>query len=101
MIGLETALALGITNLVKPGHLTLSHMLEKLTVNPAQLYHLDAGYVAVGGLADLVIFDENESWTVGENFKSRASNSPFIGDTLTGKVKYTICDGKVVYRDGE
>ena len=76
-------------------------MLEKLTVNPAQLYHLDAGYVAVGGLADLVIFDENESWTVGENFKSRASNSPFIGDTLTGKVKYTICDGKVVYRDGE
>lgn len=101
MIGLETALALAITNLVQPGHLTLSHMLEKLTVNPAELYHLDAGYVAVGGIADLVIFDENETWIVGENFKSKASNSPFIGDTLTGKVKYTICDGKIVHRDGE
>ena len=101
MIGLETALALGITHLVKPGHLGMSHFLEKLTVNPAELYHLDAGYVAVGGLADLVIFDENETWTVTENFKSKASNSPFIGDTLTGRVKYTICDGKVVYRDGE
>ena len=101
MIGLETALALGITHLVQPGHLGLSHFLEKLTVNPAELYHLDAGYVAVGGIADLVIFDEHETWTVTENFKSKASNSPFIGDTLTGRVKYTICDGKIAYRDGE
>ena len=101
MIGLETALALGLTHLVAPGHLGLSHFLEKLTVNPAELYHLDAGYVAVGGIADLVIFDANETWTVTENFKSKASNSPFIGDTLTGKVKYTICSGKIVYSDGE
>lgn len=101
MIGLETALALGITHLVMPGHLELSHFLEKLTINPAALYHLDAGYVAVGGIADLVIFDENETWTVTENFKSKASNSPFIGDTLTGKVKFTICDGKIVYRDAK
>ena len=99
MIGLETALALGITNLVKPEYMSLSHFLEKLTTNPAQLYHLDAGYVAVGGKADLVIFNENELWTVGENFKSKASNSPFIGETLQGKVKYTICGGKIVYRD--
>lgn len=97
MIGLETALALGITHLVKPGYLSLSHFLEKLTTNPANLYHLDAGYVAVGGKADLVIFDENETWTVGEHFKSKASNSPFIGETLQGKVKFTICDGKIVY----
>lgn len=99
MIGLETALALGITNLVKPEYLSLSHFLEKLTINPAELYHLDAGYVAVGGKADMVIFDENEQWTVGEHFKSKASNSPFIGETLQGKVKYTICGGKIVYRD--
>lgn len=98
MIGLETALALGITHLVKPGHLSLSRFLEKLTVNPAELYHLDAGYIAVGGKADLVIFDENESWTV-EHFHSKSSNSPFIGEKLLGKVKYTICDGKIVYRD--
>ena len=101
MIGLETALALGMTYLVAPGHLTLSHFLEKLTVNPAELYHLDTGYVAVGGIANLVIFDENETWTVTEEFKSKASNSPFIGMELTGRVKYTICDGKIVYHDGE
>ena len=101
MIGLETALALGITHLVKTGHLSLSHFLEKLTVNPAGLYHLDAGHVAVGGKADLVIFSEDEVWTVGESFKSKASNSPFIGDTLQGKVKFTICDGKIVYSDGK
>lgn len=99
MIGLETALALGMTYLVHTGHMTLSHFLEKLTVNPAKLYHLDAGRIAVGGSADLVIFDENEVWEVTEHFKSKASNSPFIGETLTGKVKYTICNGKVVYEE--
>lgn len=98
MIGLETALALGITNLVVPEHLSLSRFLEKLTVNPAGLYHLDAGYIAVGGKADILIFDKDECWTV-ETFKSKSSNSPFIGEKLQGKVKYTICDGKVVYRD--
>lgn len=98
MIGLETALALGITNLVVPEHLSLSRFLEKLTVNPAGLYHLDAGYIAVGGRADILIFDKDECWTV-ETFKSKSANSPFIGDKLQGKVKYTICDGKVVYRD--
>lgn len=48
-----------------------------------------------------LFFDENETWTVGEHFKSKASNSPFIGEILQGKVKYTICDGKIVYRDGQ
>lgn len=99
MIGLETSLALGITELVKPGHLDLMTLLEKMTVNPAGLYHLDAGVLQEGKRADLVIFDENEEWTVGDTFYSRSSNSPFIGRTLTGKVKYTICDGRIVYQD--
>ncbi len=99
MIGLETALALSITNLVKPGHLDLMHMLEKLTVNPAALYHLDAGYIAEGHIADIVLFDPDEIWTVPGKFKSKSNNSPFIGMKLTGKVKYTICEGTVVYRD--
>ncbi len=100
MIGLETALALAITHLVKPGHMSLSHLLEKLTTNPADLYHLDAGYIAVGGKADMVVFSEDESWTV-ESFRSKSSNSPFIGEKLQGKVKYTICNGKIVYSDSE
>lgn len=99
IIGLETALSLGITSLVKEGHLTMMELLEKMTINPAKLYHLDAGYVAVGGKADLVIFDENEVYTVGEQFASKSKNTPFIGWELTGKVKYTICNGKIVYSD--
>lgn len=98
MIGLETALALGITNLVQPGHLTMMELLEKMTVNPAQLYQLECGSVRPGASADLVIFDDAESWTV-ETFHSKSSNSPFIGDQLCGKVKYTICSGKIVYQD--
>ena len=101
MIGLETSLALGITNLVKPGHLSLMDLLEKMTVNPARLYRLNAGVLAEGVAADLVIFDENETWTVTDNFRSKSNNSPFIGQTLTGRVKYTVCGGKLVYRDGQ
>lgn len=96
MIGLETALALGITNLVRKGHLTMIHLLEKMTINPAELYQLDCGSLEVGKNADIVIFDEREKWTVGE-FYSKSSNSPFIGETLYGRVICTICNGKIVY----
>lgn len=99
IIGLETSLALGVTNLVKKGHLTLLKLLEKMTINPANFYKLDAGTIEEGKFADLVIFDENEEWIVPEKFASKASNTPFIGEKLYGKVKYTICNGKIVYRD--
>ena len=95
--GLETSLALGITSLVKPGHLTLMGLMEKMSLNPAKLYKLDCGRLEEGAAADLVIFDENEKWVV-DGFASKATNSPFLGAELTGRVKYTICDGKVVYR---
>lgn len=97
MIGLETSLALGITNLVRPGHLTLMDLLEKMTINPALLYHMDCGRLAEGGAADLVLFDPEEKWTVKDEFYSKANNSPFIGMELYGKVRYTICDGYVVF----
>ena len=98
IIGLETSLALGITSLVRPGHLTLSQLIEKMTINPANLYHLPCGSVTEGKAADLVLFDPNEKW-IPETYASKSSNSPFTGWELYGKVKYTICDGKVVYKD--
>ncbi len=100
MIGLETALALGITNLVRTGSLTMECFLKKMTFNPAKLYGLDSGYIAEGAQADLVIFDEFEKWKV-EKFHSKSNNSPFIGEELYGKVKYTICKGRIVYEDKE
>ena len=98
--GLETALSLGITELVRPGHLSLLELLEKMTVNPAQLYHLPAGKIAGGEAADLVIFAPEEQWSPKE-YASRSSNSPFTGWQLYGKVKYTICGGKIVYADSK
>lgn len=96
IIGLETALSLGITNLVKTGHLSYMELLEKMTINPATMYHLDCGYIAEGGPADLVIFSEM-SHTYDE-FVSKSDNSPFKGQTLKGEIQYTICDGKIVYK---
>lgn len=98
IIGLETSLALGITNLVKPGYLTLQQLIEKMSVTPAVLYGLPAPQIKEGAPADLVLFDQEEAWEVGE-FASKSSNSPFIGQTLYGKVKYTICKGAVVYEN--
>lgn len=98
IIGLETSLALGITSLVRPGHLTLMQLLEKMTVNPADLYHLPAGRIAEWTPADLVIFDPEEHW-IPKEYASLSSNSPFTGWDLYGKVKMTICAGTVVYRE--
>ena len=98
IIGLETSLALGITSLVKENHLSLMNLLEKMTINPAKLYNLNRGYIEEGAIADILIFDENEQWQV-KDFDSKSSNSPFIGEKLYGKVKYTISEGKIVYTD--
>ena len=100
IIGLETALSLGITELVRPGHLTLLQLLEKMTVNPAQLYHLPAGKIAEGEAADLVLFNPEEQW-VPQEYASRSSNSPFTGRKLYGKVKMTLCSGEVIYADSD
>jgi dihydroorotase len=96
--GLETSLGLGVTNLVRAGHLTMMELLEKMTINPAKLYHLEQGSIELGRPADLVIFDPEESYIV-EKFYSKASNSPFLGAKLYGKIKYTICNGKVVFEN--
>lgn len=97
IIGLETALPLGITMLVKENHLTMMELLKKMSYNPAKLYHLDAGYLAKGGPADVILIDPEKKETITE-FASKSSNTPFAGRELTGVVKATICGGKVVYQ---
>ncbi|MBC2576795.1 dihydroorotase [Peptostreptococcus canis] len=98
IIGLETALPLSITELVNKDILNMSHMLSKLTINPSRYYNLDRGDISLGKIADICIFDPNEKYTVKE-FKSKSKNSPFTNWELYGKVKYTICGGKIVYSD--
>lgn len=94
--GLETALGLGITELVEKQYLTLMELLEKMTINPAKLYGMEQGRLQEGKAADLVLFDPKEEWIVA-GYQSKASNSPFTGWKLKGKVKYTICNGEIVY----
>ena len=93
--GLETSLALGVTELVDKGYLSMMGLLEKMTINPAKLYNMEQGRLQEGKVADIVLFDPEEEWEVKE-YKSKATNSPFTGWKLKGKVKYTICDGNVV-----
>ena len=98
MTGLETSLSLGLTYLVEAGELTLMELLEKMTCNPAKLYDFEAGYLVENGPADITVFDDKADRLIGPNFASKAANSPFIGETLKGQVKYTICKGEIVYQ---
>lgn len=93
--GLETSLALGIRSLVQPGYITLMKLMELMSKNPMEFYRMTPGSIQAGAPADIVIFGENEEWTV-EHFHSKALNSPFFGWTLPGKLHYTICNGKIV-----
>lgn len=97
IIGLETSLALGITSLVKPGHLSLVELIKKMSLNPAVIYGLDKGTLNIGKDADLVIFDTEKCWTP-QNYYSKATNTPFTGAELTGEVVMTICGGEIAFK---
>ena len=96
IIGLETALALGITELVDKGYLTMCQLLRLMSTNPAALYHLDAGYLEEGGPADLILIDTYAQVVPGD-YASKSDNSPFTGWSLKGKVVRTIASGVEVY----
>ncbi|MCQ2539304.1 MAG: dihydroorotase [Acetatifactor sp.] len=96
IIGLETALSLGIMELVDKQGFPMKQLLALMSTNPADLYHLDAGYLAEGGPADLILIDRDAEWVAGE-YASKASNTPFTGWTMKGLVKKTICAGKVIF----
>lgn len=100
-IGMETSLAAGITFLVEPGLLTLSKLIRLMSLNPAKLLGLDAGTLRVGAPADVVVFDDKQEWTVNpEALHGKSHNAVLKGRTLRGKVKATVCRGKLVFQDG-
>ncbi len=100
MVGLETALGVTLTYLYHTKQMQLSDILRKMTLNPACILRINKGRLAIGGEADMVIFDPDEEWTVDpEEFASKGRNTPFAGMKLKGRVKYTIVDGRIVYQD--
>ena len=103
IIGLETSLAAGITNLVHAKHLSASRLVELMCSNPAKIIGLKRkGSLRVGDDADLVLLNPDERWTVDPNqFLSKSRNTPFTGMELQGRVKRTMVDGRWVYEDGQ
>lgn len=99
-IGMETSLSVGITYLVNKGILTLPQLISKMSVNPANILNIPAGKLSVGDNADIVIFNPDEEYTVDINkLHGKSINTPFKGMKLQGKVKYTILNGEIVYKD--
>ncbi|MBU0984546.1 MAG: amidohydrolase family protein, partial [candidate division Zixibacteria bacterium] len=99
MIGLETTLGLVKTFLIDKGYLSWRDALSKMTMNPARIFGLEGGSLAVGAVADIAIIDPDKKWTVdADRFRSRSKNSPFVGWKLSGQAAITILGGRIVFR---
>lgn len=98
IVGLETAFALTVTELVKTGYLTPMQLVEKMSFNPAKVIGIDKGSLAVGKAADLVIADFDASYKIeADKFVSMGKNTPFDGKEVYGRILTTFVDGKIVY----
>lgn len=98
IVGLETSVALTVTNLVKKGYLTPMQMAAKMSYNPAKVLGIPKGTLDEGKIADITIIDPDKEYTIDANtFESKGKNTPFDGYKVSGEVEYTILNGKVVY----
>ncbi len=101
IVGFETALGLAITCLVRPGILTLNALLEKMSVNPANILGLNKGSLGLNKPADVIVFDPEKPYTVDvSKLLSKSKNSPYDGWELYGKPEYTIVNGEIVINQG-
>lgn len=98
VIGMETSFAASYTALVKSGTMTVSALLRRMSYTPAQILGIDAGTLRIGARADLILIDENESWTVDVRaLHGKSQNCVFKNCTLQSKVKMTVLNGEIVY----
>ena len=101
IIGLETALAVSVTNLVETGHIDFRTLVEKMSCSPAKLFGLPGGTLSKGAVADVTVFDPEAEWTVEPSqFLTKGRNTPYAGMTLRGRAMCTIVGGNVVHRLG-
>lgn len=101
-IGLETALAAGLTELVEPGIMTMTRLIEALSVSPAGILGASehGGPIEPGRPANLVVFDPEAAWDVATPFASMSENSAFLGRTLHGRVIHTVLRGEFTHENG-
>jgi dihydroorotase len=99
IIGLETALAVSVTNLVNTGVLEFGTLVERMSCAPARLFHLPGGTLRRGADADITVFDPLMRWVVDPaEMLSKGRNTPYAGITLTGRATCTIVGGRIVYK---
>jgi len=99
IIGLETALAVVVTNLVTPGIIDFPTLVDRMACTPAKVFHLQGGTLRRGAVADVTVFDPAASWSVNpDEFLSKGRNTPYTGMTLTGRTSATIVGGQVAYQ---
>jgi len=98
IIGLETSLGLIHTHFVRTGRISLSTMVERMSLAPARAFRLEGGTLEEGAPADVTVFDPEAEWTVDPaTFRSKSSNTPFTGEDLVGAPLLTIVGGRVVF----
>jgi dihydroorotase len=99
IIGLETALAVSVTNLVETGHIDFRTLVDKMSCAPARIFGLPGGSLGKGSVADVTIFDPEREWDVDPTeFRTKGRNTPFAGMRLRGRAVCTIVGGRVVHR---
>ncbi len=99
ILGLETSFPLVYTTLVKPGLLSLSQAIAKMTVNAARVmgFPEGVGTLRAGAAADVAVFDLDKKWTVDRNLvQSKSKNTPFHGMNVEGKASFTVVGGRVI-----
>ena len=100
MSGLETSFPLSYTYLVKTGVITLSRLVSRMSLNPANILGLEGGEIREGAVADLTVVDLNEKYKINsDNFRSKGKNTPFNGFEVYGKITATIVDGEIKYQN--
>ncbi len=96
IIGLETFLPICIHALIKPGILTWSQMIQKMTIEPAKVLSIDRGTLKPGAWADVTVIDPKVEWTIRpEKFLSKSRNSPYAGWKVTGRAEQVFVDGRL------
>lgn len=102
LVGFETALPLSYTALVKTGYLSMNDLVKKMSTKPANILKIDKGHLTEGKMADITIFNPNINYKIDtEKLVSKGKNSPYHGYLVSGKVMFTIVNGKIVVNNGE
>lgn len=102
IVGSETAFPLLYTHFVKTGEWTLQQLVDYITIKPAQVFDLPYGTLTEGAVADLTLINLEDAYEIkAQDFLSKSSNTPFLGEKVYGKTLFTMVDGEIQYEEGK